>query len=118
MRSRRGRLAAAVLGAAMLMPLPITAQAQPDQSTAVVSDSQKPGTATYSVRDTTPGTRTLISRFDVDICGVDSGTLTFAATPRQAQSLRAAGFKLEQQAQLMDFPPADSLYHNYAEQTA
>jgi murein tripeptide amidase MpaA len=112
-------LAAAVLGAAMLMTLPVTAQAQqPDQSTAVVSDSQKPGTATYSVRNTTPDTRTLISRFDVDIYGVDSGTLTFAATPRQAQSLRAAGFKLEQQVQLMDFPPADSMYHNYAEQTA
>jgi carboxypeptidase T len=122
MRSRRGRLAAAVLGAAMLMPLPMTAQAQPDQSTAVVSDSQQPGTATYSVRNTTPESRTAISRSGVDVHGVDgaiqSGTLTFAATPSQANALRAAGYKLEQHVQVMDFPPADSMYHNYAEQTA
>jgi carboxypeptidase T len=116
---RRGLLAAAVLGAAMLIPLPLVAQAQPDQgTTAVTSDSQQQGTATYSVRDTTPESRTAISRFDVDIHGVDSGTLTFAATPRQADALRAAGYKLERQLQLMDFPPADSTYHNYAEQTA
>src|SRR5687768_10070684 len=110
MRSRRGRLAAAVLGAAMLMPLPMTAQAQPDQSTAVVSDSQQPGTATYSVRNTTPESRTAISRSGVDMHGVDgaiqSGTLTFAATPSQAKALRAAGYKLEQHVQVMDFPPA------------
>ncbi|MBP2322079.1 hypothetical protein JOF56_002464 [Kibdelosporangium banguiense] len=118
MRSRRGRLAAAVLGAAMLMPLPMTAVAQPDQSTAVVSDSQQAGTATYSVRNTTPESRTAISRFNVDMHGVDSGTLTFAATPSQAKALRAAGYKLEQHVQVMDFPPADSMYHNYAEQNA
>jgi carboxypeptidase T len=117
MRSRRGRLAAAVLGAALLMPLSTTAEAQPDQSTAVVSDSAE-GAATYSVRNTNPESRTAISRFGVDIHGADSGTLTFAATPRQAQALRAAGYKLEQHVQLMDFPPADSQYHNFAEQTA
>ena len=115
---RRGLLAAAVLVASAMLPLPVVAQAQPDQSTATVSDSQQAGTATYVVRGTTPQSRTAISRFDVDIYGVDSGTLTFAATPKQAAALRRAGYKLEQLAQPLDFPPADSNYHNYAEQTA
>ncbi|MEV4311753.1 M14 family metallopeptidase [Actinocrispum sp. NPDC049592] len=115
---RRGLLAAAVLVASAMLPLPVVAQAQPDQSTASVSDSQQTGTATYVVRGTTSQSRTAISRFDVDIYGVDSGTLTFAATPKQAAALRKAGYKLEQLAQPLDFPPADSNYHNYAEQTA
>jgi carboxypeptidase T len=111
---RRGLLAAAVLVASTLLPVPIVAQAQPEQSTTAVSDSP----ATYVVRGTTPESRTAISRFDVDIYGVDSGTLTFAATPRQATALRKAGYRLEQLTQTLDFPPADSNFHNYAEQTA
>jgi carboxypeptidase T len=120
MPPRRGLLTAALFGAVVLLPLPFVAQAQPDQSTptAVVSASQQAGTATYQVKDTTPDSRTAISRFDVDIHGVDSGTLTFAATPKQADALRAAGYNLQQQLQTLDFPPADSNYHNYAEQTA
>jgi carboxypeptidase T len=110
---RRGLLAAAVLCAAALLPIPMAAQAQPDP-TAQVS----PPSSVYTVRGTTPDSRTAISRFDVDIHGVDSGTLTFAATPAQAGALRAAGYQLERQVQVLDFPPADSNYHNYAEQTA
>ncbi|GAB3912246.1 M14 family metallopeptidase [Kibdelosporangium lantanae] len=102
---RRGVLAAAVLCAAVLLPFPSTAVAVP-------------ASAVYSVRDTTPESRTAISRFDVDVYGADSGTLTFAATAGQARALRAAGYRLEQQASTFDFPPADSNYHNYAEQTA
>jgi carboxypeptidase T len=102
---RRGLLAAAVLCAAVLLPLPTTATT----ATAV------PASAVYTVRDTTPESRTAISRFDVDIYGADSGTLTFAATTGQARALRAAGYRLEPGASTFDFPPADS---NYAEQTA
>nr|WP_042183696.1 M14 family metallopeptidase [Kibdelosporangium sp. MJ126-NF4]CEL15749.1 Carboxypeptidase T [Kibdelosporangium sp. MJ126-NF4]CTQ93675.1 Carboxypeptidase T (EC 3.4.17.18) [Kibdelosporangium sp. MJ126-NF4] len=116
MRSRRGLLAAAALGAAILLPLPLTASAQPDQSTAAVVQNQ--ATTVYTVSNTTPESRTAISRFDVDIYGVDSGTLTFAATESQAKALRNAGFRLTPQATTLDFPPADSMYHNYAEQTS
>ncbi|CAM3437503.1 M14 family metallopeptidase [Kibdelosporangium persicum] len=115
MRSRRGLLAAAALGAAMLLPLPITASAQPEQSTAAVADSRP--SAIYTVENTTPVSRTAISRFGVDIHGTDGGTLTFAATASQAKALREAGFRLTQQMTTLDFPPADSMYHNYAEQT-
>jgi hypothetical protein len=118
---RRGLTAAAIVGAAVLLPLPLAAMAQPDQTTVAAaqpSESQQAGTATYNVRDTTPESRTAISRFGVDIHGSAHGTVTFAATPRQADALRAAGYKLEQELQTMDFPPADSMYHNFAEQTA
>ncbi|RSM64153.1 zinc carboxypeptidase [Kibdelosporangium aridum] len=116
MKSRRGLLAAAALGAAMLLPLPVTASAQPDQSTAATADSQT--SAVYTVENTTPASRTAISRFGVDIHGTEHGTLIFAATASQAKALRNAGYQLTAQATTLDFPPADSMYHNYAEQTA
>ncbi|SMC93899.1 M14 family metallopeptidase [Kibdelosporangium aridum] len=116
MKSRRGLLAAAALGAAMLLPLPVTASAQPDQSTAATADSQ--ASAIYTVENTTPASRTAISRFGVDIHGTEHGTLIFAATASQAKALRNAGYQLTAQATTLDFPPADSMYHNYAEQTA
>ena len=135
--TRLGLATAAAACLVVLAPLSFAANAASNQDPAdpsSLSSTQQSGVATFAVRDTTPESRTAISKTGVDIFGVRGGYLTFAATPEQAGQLRAAGFALEPRStvkeskatldtqrgevQPFDFPSEDAGYHNFAEQTA
>jgi murein tripeptide amidase MpaA len=71
--------------------------------------------------------RTEIARTGAAIDSAEHGGLNITATPQEAQRIRDLGYKVERQelsappgtgAEPLDFPPADSGYHNYAEMTA
>ncbi|WBB77985.1 M14 family metallopeptidase [Micromonospora sp. WMMD882] len=73
--------------------------------------------------------RTAVSRTGAAIDFVEHGRLTISATAAEAAAIRKLGFRLDPVTDAhdhshsgdvgtMDFPPADSNYHNYAELTA
>ncbi|NBM19162.1 M14 family metallopeptidase [Streptomyces sp. GC420] len=74
-------------------------------------------------------TRTALARTGVTIDETDGHTVVVSADPAQAKKLRALGYELEQLGTVpdrsggaavepLDFPSADSRYHNYAEMTS
>ncbi|MDG4827925.1 M14 family zinc carboxypeptidase [Solwaraspora sp. WMMD1047] len=102
---------------------PVAAQPSPEQS------AERVATAQYRVL----GPRTLADRNAVARTGAaidysEHGVLHVSATGAEARAIQALGFELEAIAALpdrsddgvgiLDFPPADSAYHNYAELTA
>ncbi|MGX7825459.1 M14 family zinc carboxypeptidase [Actinokineospora sp. 24-640] len=72
--------------------------------------------------------RTAISRTGAAINGVEDSRTMITATPAEVEKIRKLGFRVEAEAAPaahshgditpMDFPGADSNYHNYAEMTA
>jgi hypothetical protein len=76
------------------------------------------------------GVRTLaqrnsIARTGAAIDAVDGRVVTITATAQEARSVRRLGFKITQLpadsgggTTTLDFPPADSRYHNFAEMTS
>jgi hypothetical protein len=106
-------LAAAVLAATA--PIAPAAAASTDDTAPYLVD----GVRTSDERTAVAGTGAAIDE-------VDDGTVLVTATPTEAQSIRRRGFRVTRLtlpasapgARPYDFPPADSGYHNYAEQVA
>jgi hypothetical protein len=59
--------------------------------------------------------RSAIVRTGADIEQIGNDYVIVGATPHEAEQIRALGYPVEEMVQTLDFPPADSAYHNYAE---
>ena len=70
--------------------------------------------------------RTEIARTGAAVNSAEHGGLNITATPEEIREIEALGYQVQRQelpappggAMPLDFPPADSRYHNYAEMTA
>ncbi|MET8753879.1 M14 family metallopeptidase [Streptomyces sp. NPDC059104] len=128
----RGRAAvtAALLALALGAPaygMSATAAPPPTPSTA----TQDEAIVQYEIQGpSTAAERTALLSSGVSIDEVDARSVVVSADPAQARELRARGYRLTAlpgppdrgergtAAKPMDFPSADSNYHNYAEATA
>ncbi|GIF14701.1 zinc carboxypeptidase [Actinoplanes teichomyceticus] len=73
----------------------------------------------YEVHDVrTPAQRNAIARSGAAIDGMEHAVVQITATAAEVRRLRRAGFTVEPVNRVLDFPPADSAYHNYAEMIA
>ncbi|MFJ8012888.1 M14 family metallopeptidase [Streptomyces sp. NPDC096339] len=127
---RRAAVTAALLALALGAPaygMSATASPPPTPSTA----TQDEAIVQYEIKGpATPAERTALLRTGVSIDEVDARSVVVSADTLQAKKLRALGYELEPlpgppdralpgiAASPMDFPSADSKYHNYAEATA
>lgn len=74
---------------------------------------------TYRINGvTTREQRTKIAQAGAAIDEVGPDYVVITATSVEARRIRAAGFAPEQIVQALDFPSADSAYHNYAEMSS
>lgn len=67
---------------------------------------------------TTRTARNAIAATGAALAGGGVGGLDVLASDTQAEQIRALGFGLRPVQQLLDFPPGDEAYHNYAEMVA
>ncbi|MFJ5632923.1 M14 family metallopeptidase [Streptomyces goshikiensis] len=127
---RRAAVTAALLALALGAPaygMSATASPPPTPSTA----TQDEAVAQYRIHGpSTVADRTALLRTGVSIDEVDDHTVVVSADPMQARSLKALGYQMTAlpgppdrslpgiAASPMDFPSADSKYHNYAEANA
>ncbi|MFE3786708.1 M14 family metallopeptidase [Streptomyces goshikiensis] len=127
---RRAAVTAALLALALGAPaygMTATASPPPTPSTA----TQDEAVAQYRIHGpSTVADRTALLRTGVSIDEVDDHTVVVSADPMQARSLKALGYQMTAlpgppdrslpgiAASPMDFPSADSKYHNYAEANA
>ncbi|KOU42203.1 M14 family metallopeptidase [Streptomyces sp. NPDC060334] len=127
---RRAAVTAALLALALGAPaygLSATASTPPTPSTA----TQDEAIVQYEIQGpSTAVERTALLRTGASIDEVDARSVVVSADPMQAKSLRALGYRLTAlpgppdrsergvAASPMDFPSADSKYHNYAEANA
>ncbi|MER6214868.1 M14 family metallopeptidase [Streptomyces sp. NPDC001674] len=127
---RRAAVTAALLALALGAPaygMSATAAPPPTPSTA----TQDEAVVQYEVQGpSTAAERTALLSSGVSIDEVDARSVVVSATPAQAKALRARGYRLTALAgppdrsergvatRPMDFPSADSRYHNYAEANA
>ncbi|MCX4715668.1 M14 family metallopeptidase [Streptomyces virginiae] len=127
---RRATVTAALLALALGAPaygMSATASPPPTPSTA----TQDEAIVQYRIHGpSTAADRTALLRTGVSIDEVDDHTVVVSADTMQAKKLKALGYKLTAlpgppdrslpgiAASPMDFPSADSKYHNYAEATA
>ncbi|KJY19261.1 MULTISPECIES: M14 family metallopeptidase [Streptomyces] len=127
---RRAGLTAALLALALGAPaygMSATAAPPPSPSTA----TQDEAIVQYRIHGpSTVADRTALLRTGVSIDEVDDHTVVVSADTMQARKLKELGYKLTAlpgppdrslpgiAASPMDFPSADSKYHNYAEATA
>ncbi|MFK0254393.1 M14 family metallopeptidase [Streptomyces sp. NPDC090445] len=127
---RRAAVTAALLALALGAPaygMSATAAPPPAPSTA----TQDEAIAQYEIQGpATPQERTALLRTGVSIDEVDARSVVVSADPLQARALRALGYTLTPlpgppdrtergaKASPMDFPSADSRYHNHAEMSA
>ncbi|WP_328968787.1 M14 family metallopeptidase [Streptomyces sp. NBC_00239] len=129
-RGRKTATMAAVLALALGAPVvgtSATASAPPTPSTA----TQDEAIVQYRVHGpSNVADRTALLAYGVSIDEVDDHTVVVSADTMQAKKLKARGYKLTAlpgppqrnlpgvAASPMDFPSADSRYHNYAEMSA
>ncbi|GAA1509894.1 hypothetical protein GCM10009827_025070 [Dactylosporangium maewongense] len=120
---RRGTIPLAMAGAVALVVAAISpAGAAP--ADAVTAETSAPylvsGVGTLDQRNQVAGTGAAID-------GIDHGVADITATPSEVARLRQLGFTVTRAlrpatpggpATILDFPSADSMYHNYAEMTA
>ncbi|MEV0560599.1 M14 family zinc carboxypeptidase [Dactylosporangium sp. NPDC050588] len=120
---RRGTIPLAMAGAVALVVAAISpAGAAP--ADAVTAETSAPylvsGVGTLDQRNRVAGTGAAID-------GIDHGVADITATPSEVAKLRQLGFTVTRAlrpatpggpATILDFPSADSMYHNYAEMTA
>ncbi|MFD8980404.1 M14 family zinc carboxypeptidase [Streptomyces sp. NPDC059564] len=127
---RRAAVTAALLALALGAPaygMSATAAPPPTPSTATQDES----IVQYEIQGpSTAAERTALLSSGVSIDEVDARSVVVSADPMQAKTLRARGYKLTAlpgppdrsergvAARPMDFPSADSKYHNYAEASA
>src|SRR5687768_10462134 len=110
-----------VLGAAFVAGAqPTVAQNRADDTTTTSAQFLVVGPKTWADRNA-------IARTGAAIDLIEHGKIYITATAGEAAQIRKLGFGLEVQpvadvsaadAGIMDFPPADSNYHNYAEMNA
>ncbi|MFG2877770.1 M14 family metallopeptidase [Streptomyces sp. NPDC048337] len=127
---RRAAVTAALLALALGAPaygMSATASPPPTPSTA----TQDEAIVQYEIQGpSTPTERTALLRTGVSIDEVDARSVVVSADTMQARKLRSLGYELTAlagppdrslpgiAASPMDFPSADSKYHNYAEANA
>lgn len=129
-RVRRNAALAVLLALALAAPATAVATAETSAPNAAVAADER--TLQYEITGrTTPASRTAIARAGVPIDEVHEHGIVITANADQARKLRAQGHVLEalpapgahdhgpsEGPGALDFPPADSRYHNYAEMTA
>ncbi|WP_283137665.1 M14 family zinc carboxypeptidase [Rhizohabitans arisaemae] len=62
--------------------------------------------------------RTRVARTGAAIDAIEHSSIIVSATPSEAAAIRRLGFSVSEMMTALDFPPADSRYHNHAELTA
>ncbi|MEU5973479.1 M14 family metallopeptidase [Streptomyces sp. NPDC047315] len=140
-KGRGARTAALTALLALALTAPFTANAAPPEPSDARNSSAARTTAAaeaaeritqYEVKDVTGvAERTSLAATGVSIDEVDARSVVVSADAAQAKRLRALGYELAAlpgppargatagaDVRPLDFPPADSRYHNYAEMTA
>ncbi|MEU0101913.1 M14 family metallopeptidase [Streptomyces sp. NPDC006267] len=128
-KARRNTALTVLLALALAAPATAVATAGTSAPNAAVAADER--TLQYEITGrTTPAARTDIARAGVSIDEVHDHGVVITADAAQAEKLRARGHVLEalpapvaephaaDGANVLDFPPADSRYHNYAEMSA
>ncbi|WP_228993306.1 M14 family metallopeptidase [Streptomyces sp. DH8] len=128
-KPRRTAALAVLLALGLAAPAATVATAGPSAPDAAVAADER--TLQYEIPGrTTPAARTDIARAGVSIDEVHDHGVVVTADAAQARKLRARGHTLEalpapvaaphtaDGVNALDFPPADSRYHNYAEMNA
>ncbi|MDJ0463956.1 M14 family metallopeptidase [Streptomyces sp. H27-C3] len=126
---RRTATIAVLLALGLTAPLTAVTGADASSRSAAVAADER--TRQYEITGhTTPAARTAIARAGVSIDEVHDHGIVITADAAQAKKLRARGHVLEALPVpgseppasggigTLDFPPADSRYHNYAEMNA
>ncbi|GAA2715064.1 carboxypeptidase T [Actinoplanes palleronii] len=104
---RRALAALAALTLALIATEPAAAAVDESSATA------------YEVYDVYTATqRNAIARSGAAIDGVEHAVVQITATPAEVRRLQRQGFTVEPANRILDFPSADSAYHNYAEMIA
>ncbi|MEV7896865.1 M14 family metallopeptidase [Streptomyces cyaneofuscatus] len=128
-KARRNATLAVLLALGLAAPASAVATAETSARKPVVATAERPVQYEITGR-TTPAARTEILRAGVTIDEVHDHGIVISASTAQAKQLRAKGHLLEalpapdahahgeEGVGALDFPPADSRYHNYAEMTA
>lgn len=105
----------------MLVPLvlaavfvePLSASPAPDRAT------PEAGATNYLVPGVrTREQRTALARTGTDIVDPRPGAVIVRATRAERRAIARLGFRLRPLRRVLDFPPADAAYHNYAEANA
>ncbi|GAA3495653.1 M14 family metallopeptidase [Streptomyces prasinosporus] len=129
-RGRRSAVFAALLALALAAPVSLTAtEAGADSADRTASSADD--VRRYEIhRHTTPLTRTAIQRSGVTVDEADEETVVVSGRADQIRALRRQGYEVTplgaapdrstaaDELRLLDFPSADSRYHNYAEMNA
>ncbi|HEY0638933.1 MAG TPA: M14 family zinc carboxypeptidase [Pseudonocardiaceae bacterium] len=120
MRLRRPSIALGAIGLAVLLPM--SGNADPPQRT----DSASGEYVVLDVR--TAVERSAIAGTGAALNHLEHGELSITATPDEVAQIKKLGYQVqagpahthehEGDAGVNDFPPADSLYHNYSEMVA
>jgi len=122
-RKVRGVIAAALLAAAVAVTGATTVGAEPRPSPVdgPSAEYQVHGPKTWADGDA-------VAKTGASVDFIEHGRLHITATPSEVRRIEALGFEVEAIAALpksqvedvgtLDFPPADSAYHNYAEMNA
>ncbi|GHC49074.1 M14 family metallopeptidase [Streptomyces flavofungini] len=131
-RGKRSAALAAMLALAVAAPLSANASdsSSPSAKKAAAATAADEDVRQYSIPGpSTPAARTAVAATGVSIDEADDHAVVVTADAAQAKKLRALGYKLKvlpappartdgKRAEVRDFPPADSRYHNYAEMNA
>ncbi|NGN65199.1 zinc carboxypeptidase [Streptomyces sp. A7024] len=124
-RGTRAALLAATAALALAAQLTGPATAAPDRSSAGTAAEEE--TRQYEIHGpASPAARTALAKTGVTIDEVSDHAVVVSADAAKARELRQLGYRLEalpappartagKDARPLDFPPADSRYHNYAE---
>ncbi|MDG4858489.1 M14 family metallopeptidase [Streptomyces sp. T-3] len=126
--SRRKRTAAlaGLMALALAAPLSANASADPTPPSDVSADDMDP-VRQYEIHiESNKVSRTALAKVGVSIDESDGHVVVISARKAQVAQLKKLGYKLEplgapparldgQEVTPLDFPPADSRYHNYAE---
>lgn len=131
-RGKRSAALAAMLALAVAAPLTANASdsSSPAAKKAAAATAADEDVRQYSIPGpSTPAARTAVAATGVSIDEADDHAVVVTADAAQAKKLRALGYTLKvlpappartdgKRAEVRDFPPADSRYHNYAEMNA
>lgn len=119
-RFRLGALALALL--VLFASLPVFAGTQGAPKGPSIPSPRKPELqdgGSYRIANvTTREQRTRIAQTGASIDEVGPNYVVISASSAEARRIGALGFTLEQQFRTLDFPSADSAYHNYAEMSS
>ncbi|WP_036322209.1 M14 family zinc carboxypeptidase [Microbispora sp. ATCC PTA-5024] len=111
----------AALLAVLLVGTPSPAVSSAGPAGTAASAPEPPPSLRYTVDGpATAAQRTAVARTGAAIDAVHGRSVTVTATADEAAAIRRLGYTVKEleEAQILDFPSADSGYHNYAELTA